>query len=77
LCNQASFDPALGPAGASGDSIDLAFLVLAAKVSIDVEYLRDRSPRVAEIPFDATRKYAVSLNRHAAEHRLHVKGAAE
>ena len=36
LCNDASFDPKLGAAAASGDTVDLAFLVLAAKASLDV-----------------------------------------
>ena len=77
LCNDASFDPKIGTASASGDTVDLAFLVLAAKASLDVVGLSRRTPRVAEIPFDAGRKYAASLNRHEGEHRLHVKGAAE
>ena len=77
LCNDASFDPKLGAAAASGDTVDLAFLVLAAKASLDVVDLPRRTPRVAEIPFDAERKYAASLNRHKGEHWLHVKGAAE
>ncbi len=77
LCNDASFDPKIGTASASGDTVDLAFLVLAAKASLDVMGLSRRAPRVAEIPFDAGRKYAASLNRHEGEHWLHVKGAAE
>ena len=77
LCNDASFDPKIGTASASGDTVDLAFLVLAAKASLDVVGLSRRTPRVAEIPFDAGRKYAASLNRHEGEHWLHVKGAAE
>jgi magnesium-transporting ATPase (P-type) len=77
LSNDASFDPALGAAGASGDTVDLALLVLAAKASLDIADLRDRFPRVAEIPFAAERKYAASLNRHEGDHWLHVKGAAE
>ncbi|MPZ59202.1 MAG: HAD-IC family P-type ATPase [Rhizobiales bacterium] len=77
LCNDAFLDPTLGAAGASGDTIDLALLVLAAKASIDVPDLRDRAPRVAEIPFSAERKYAANLNHHEDAYRLHVKGAAE
>jgi magnesium-transporting ATPase (P-type) len=77
LTNDASFDPLVGAAAASGDSVDLAFLVLAAKASLDVADLRSHLPRIAEIPFAAERKYAASLNRHGHEQRLHVKGAAE
>lgn len=77
LCNDASFDPALGEKGSSGDTVDLAFLVLAAKAALDVARLRQQLPRVAEIPFSAERKLAASLNRHDEDHHLHVKGAAE
>lgn len=77
LCNDASFDPALGEASASGDTVDIAFLVLAAKAGINVSHLRRHAPRVAEIPFSAERRFAASLNRHEQEHHLHVKGAAE
>jgi len=35
LCNDASFDPARGAGGASGDTIDVALLVLAAKAGLD------------------------------------------
>ncbi|QFU16647.1 cation-translocating P-type ATPase [Microvirga thermotolerans] len=78
LCNDANFDPAAGgDGGASGDTVDLAFLVLAAKAALDVARLRRDHPRVAEIPFAAERKLAASLNRHERAHHLHVKGAAE
>jgi len=77
LCNDASFDPAQGGMGASGDTVDLAFLVLATKAALDVQHLRERHPRVAEIPFAAERRLAASLNRHEEDHHLHVKGAAE
>ena len=77
LCNDASLDLTLGARAASGDTVDLAFLVLAAKAAIDFSALREHSPRLAEIPFAAERKYSASLNRHQREHRLHVKGAAE
>lgn len=78
LSNDASFAPDIGPAGISGDTVDVALLVLAAKAALEVPELRGRSPRLAEIPFSAERKFAASLNRHdEGDHRLHVKGAAE
>lgn len=77
LCNDATFDPTLGAQSGSGDTVDLAFLVLAVKASLDPGRLRRHTPRLAEIPFSAERKFAATLNRHGDGHRLHVKGAAE
>ncbi len=77
LCNDASFEPELGEQGATGDMVDIAFLVLAAKAGIDVRELRRLSLRVSEIPFSAERKFAATRNRHGDGDHLHVKGAAE
>ncbi|QRM35722.1 hypothetical protein [Microvirga sp. VF16] len=66
-----------GEAGTTGDSVDLAFLVLAVKVALDVPQLRRSAPRMAEIPFAADRRYATSVNRHGDDHHVHGKGAAE
>lgn len=77
LCNDASFEPDLGEQSATGDMVDIAFLVLAAKAGIDVRELRRLSLRVSEIPFSAERKFAATRNRHGDGDHLHVKGAAE
>ncbi|WP_102960337.1 cation-translocating P-type ATPase [Mangrovicella endophytica] len=77
LCNDAFLPDPESTQRPSGDAVDLAFLVLAVKASLDLRTLAEDAPRLAEIPFDATRKLAASLNRHEDGHRLHVKGAAE
>ncbi|PXW61443.1 HAD-IC family P-type ATPase [Methylobacterium sp. B4] len=77
LCNDATFDPALGEAGRSGDSVDVALLERARADGLDPAALRSACPRLAEIPFAAERRYAASLNRDGDGLRLHVKGAAE
>ena len=77
LCNDASFSPELGAAGRSGDTVDLAILVLAAKVEIDVGALRQEWRRIAEVPFAAERRFAATLNRAGESRELHAKGAAE
>lgn len=79
LCNDATYAPDLGEAGATGDTVDLAFLVLAAKALLDVAEIRRRHPRLAALPFAAERRYAASLHGgHSGEgFDLHVKGAAE
>ncbi|MGL4444956.1 MAG: cation-translocating P-type ATPase, partial [Alsobacter sp.] len=77
LCNDASLDPDLGPAGRTGDTVDLAFLVLAAKAGLDYDRVRTQARRVGEVPFAAERRYAATLTHHEDIHWLHVKGAVE
>ena len=77
LVNDAVFDPALGRTGANGDAVDVALLVLAAKAALETDKLRETTPRVAELAFSSERKFAASLNLHAEEQHLHVKGAPE
>ncbi|MEF2550094.1 HAD-IC family P-type ATPase [Aurantimonas sp. A2-1-M11] len=77
LGNDAAFDPHGGEAGRSGDTVDLAFLVLAMKAGLDLPAVRNEARRIGERPFSAERKYAATLNRHGSAVRLHVKGAAE
>jgi calcium-translocating P-type ATPase len=75
LTNEASFRPVSGVA--SGDSVDVALLVLAAKAAVEHVEVRNRAPRIADIPFEPERRYSASLNLHDDGHRLHVKGAPE
>ncbi len=77
LCNDASLDPDLGPEGRTGDTVDLAFLVLAAKAGLDYGRVRTEARRVGEVPFAAERRYAATLTHHEDIHWLHVKGAVE
>ncbi|MEW6255257.1 MAG: HAD-IC family P-type ATPase [Pseudomonadota bacterium] len=73
LCNDASLDAT----GGSGDAIDIAFLELAARAGLDPALLAAEAPRGAELPFDASRRYAAVLNAVAGGAELSVKGAAE
>ncbi len=75
LTNDATLDAAASLA--SGDSVDVALLVLAAKASVEHRQLRTDAPRVIDMPFEPERRYSASLNRHEDGHRLHVKGAPE
>ena len=73
LCNDASFNPELGAGGRSGDTVDLALLVLAAKGGIDVRALSGRCPRVPKCP--SPPNDVLRLPSTAAEGlRLHAKG---
>ena len=75
LTNDATLDAASGTA--TGDAVDVALLVLAAKAAIEHTELRGGAPRVVDLPFEPERRYSVSLNLHQDGHRLHVKGAPE
>jgi len=78
LCNEATFRPAKeGGYAHFGDTVDVAFLVLAAKMGIDRETLIVDHPEHAFIPFEASNRYAASLNADQSGSTLHVKGAAE
>ena len=63
--------------GHSGDTVDVALLVLAAKAGLAPPRSAPQAPRIGEIPFAAERRFAATLNRHADGLRLHAKGAPE
>jgi magnesium-transporting ATPase (P-type) len=77
LCNDATFDPDGGDGGRSGDTVDVALLVLAVKAGILPRELRAGARRVGEIPFAAERRFAATLNSAREGLALNVKGAPE
>ncbi len=60
-----------------GDPTEGALLALASKGVEEVERLIERSPRVAEIPFDSGHKFQATFHREADAVRLYVKGAPD
>ena len=65
LCNEADYDVEDGEVRASGDTVDVAFLVLARKLGLSQADLMERHPEVGSIPFESERRFAVSFNpRH-------------
>ena len=60
-----------------GDPMEGALVVLAAKGGLDREMLRQRYPRVAEIPFDTVHKFMATFHLDGERVRLFVKGAPE
>lgn len=77
LCNDADFDVEDGEVRTRGDTVDVAFLVLARKLGLSREELLKQHPEVGGIPFESERRFAVSFNTHDDGVIAHVKGAAQ
>ncbi len=81
LCNDAELAPPEEERAAwtvLGDPTEGALLVLAAKAGIDLDALREQSPRETELPFDSDAKLMATRHRlPGACHTVMVKGAPE
>ncbi|MFO7565895.1 MAG: cation-transporting P-type ATPase [Enhygromyxa sp.] len=78
LCNEAQLevdDDELGEH--SGDTVDLALLVLARKLGLSREALLEDHPELSQIPFESERRFAASFHRDGERVLVHVKGAGE
>ncbi len=77
LCNEASFDPgAAEKERAAGDPTEIALLVAAHGLKVDVPRLRSEYPKLAERPFDADSKRMTTIHRMNDGTRLALlKGA--
>jgi len=60
-----------------GDPTEGALLALAAKGVAGIERLVERSPRVAEIPFEAEHRFQATFHREDDAVRLYIKGAPD
>lgn len=61
----------------SGDPMEGALLVMAAKGGVQYRELQSQLPRTAEIPFDSTHKFMATFHRQGDVVKLCVKGAPE
>lgn len=78
LCNEASLRLAEGGAEWIGDTVDVAFLVLAAKLGLARETLSAERPQVGMIPYEPHRRFAASFTLAGdGGAEAQVKGAAE
>jgi len=73
LCNDAH----MRAGQVTGDPMEGALVVLAAKGGLNRNELTERYPRIAEIPFDATHKYMATFHLDGDRVRLFVKGASD
>ncbi len=78
LCNEAVFRAQeKGGWHHFGDTVDVAFLVLARKLGMVRDGLLEHYPEKGAIPFEPARRFAATFNRHGDQRLAHVKGAAE
>jgi len=77
LCNGASLRRDDSRVRPFGDTVDIAFLVLAAKLGLERDDLVERYPEVGTIAYEPSLKFAASFNRTETGTIAHVKGAAE
>jgi len=77
LCNEGYLEARDDEVETEGDMVDIAFLVFATKVGVDLETLAEEHPEVGRIPFKSERRFAASFNREDGRVIAYVKGAAE
>jgi len=77
LTNEADLVHVDGRAVASGDPTDAALLVAADRAGLDPGELRAAHPLVAEIPFEAHRRYSATFRDGPEGRAVFVKGAPE
>ena len=73
LCN----DARIADGGFAGDAIDVALARWAAEHGLDVEALRGTHRRLADLPFDANRRYMSVTCEVDGSERVFIKGAPE
>jgi magnesium-transporting ATPase (P-type) len=77
LTNEAEVREYDGAVEAQGDTVDIAFLVMAAKLGVTRHSLLDEFPPVASLPYESARSYSASLHRGDGGSFVLVKGAPE
>ncbi len=77
LCNEASVACRRDEIDAVGDPTEVALLVAAAKGGLHKDDLEERYPRLADIPFEADRRYSATLHAHEGHGLVLVKGSPE
>jgi magnesium-transporting ATPase (P-type) len=77
LCNEGSLVREEAGWVHSGDAMDVALLAFGYKQGLDPGALKDRTPPVAELPFESERRYSAAWCSIGDEIRAVVKGAIE
>ncbi|XP_028386414.2 sodium/potassium-transporting ATPase subunit alpha-4 [Phyllostomus discolor] len=85
LCNRAEFKAAqetlpIAKRATAGDASESALLKFIEQYYSSVKEMREKNPKVAEIPFNSTNKYQMSIHLRedsSQDHVLMMKGAPE
>ena len=77
LCNDARLTSGREGVEVVGDPTEAALVVVAEKGGLRHEHEAARRPRVAELPFDSSRKRMTTVHLAGAHRVAYVKGAAE
>ena len=81
LCNEAAFGLTRDGVEKLGDTVDIAFLVLAAKLGLDTAELRAGTRLLSSIPYEPERRFAAAFAAPGPTDvdavTVHAKGAAE
>lgn len=77
LTNEAELVHTEDGAVVTGDPTDAALLVAAEQAGLDPGSLRDAHRQIAEVPFEAHRRYSATLREGPAGRAVFVKGAPE
>ena len=77
LCNEASLVFNGSEWESAGDPVDLAFLSLAYKLSLQPRIIRESVELLTTIPFESERKYSAQFYRENGKVKVAVKGAVE
>jgi Ca2+-transporting ATPase len=77
LCNESRLIEDQGQWIGHGDAVDLAFLVLASKVGIQSDRVREHMSLVDHIPFEPENQFAATLHQSDGSYLISVKGAIE
>ncbi|MCI1070475.1 cation-translocating P-type ATPase [Lactococcus lactis] len=74
LCNDSSF---LQEGQALGDPTEVALIAYSDKIGYPYQELREKSPRLAEFPFDSERKLMSTINDFEGQKTIFVKGGPD
>ncbi|RTY85956.1 cation-translocating P-type ATPase [Flavobacterium sp. RSP15] len=78
LCNDATLQKKEGHWKAIGDPTEIALIAAAGKFGINEDKLRNKWPRLDELPFDSTKKIMATLHQSpSGEKIIYLKGAPE
>ena len=78
LCNDGFFGQVDGAWTHQGDAVDVALLVFAQKLGISRAAAEAARPRIADLPFEAERRFSATLHsRESGGNEAFVKGALE